>query len=284
MHRISWRDIQKQLDQALNLCRVLGLAELVERSRFTVYRAEIVQLAEALERGGTEAARQAYDRVRHPIALAESAELGEITPFLLTQDPNVLRPKLERILIGPPLPVDEDQNSNRGRNILFELNLAARIAAGGIMPILGERPDLYCEIDGRCLMIECKRPTSLAGARKAIAKARDQLRSILPKARAGTRGVIALSVTKLMNQGDKLFIYSGEESGKARLDAELDRQREALQGSWERVLHGKIIGMVWHVVTPAVDEEIPLPTVAQAMIVHGDGVMKQLLDLLQAKG
>jgi hypothetical protein len=56
-------------------------------------------------------------------------------------------------LDGPVLPTEEDKNTNHGRNILFELNLAAKLWTVGIMPTLGEHPDLSCEIDGKKLLI-----------------------------------------------------------------------------------------------------------------------------------
>jgi len=240
MARITWGTITKEMDEALNVCRSMGLAHAAEETFNS-------------------------DRIGHHVALAESATFGGLAPFLQTQEPKALRPKVERVLIGPLLPRDEDENSSHGRNILFELQLAAQFASAGLTPVLGEHPDLHVEVDGHRLLIECKRPASLAGARKAITKARDQLLKHLKKAPVGSRGVIALSVTKLMNPGDLLFRYSGDASGKEALAAEIERHRERLADSWTDRLHGKITGMIWHVITPAVDESVPIPTVAQNM-------------------
>src|SRR5207244_264613 len=101
-------------------------------------------LVGALGRGGAEAAREVFDtdRVVSNVALGESAELADLLPFLKSQKRDTIRPKLERALIGPVIPTDEDQNSSRGRNTLFELDLASKLWTAELEPILGERPDL----------------------------------------------------------------------------------------------------------------------------------------------
>jgi hypothetical protein len=264
LERVTWPRIADDLDQAVAFCDDIGLRDPAEKSRFALYRRRLRDLIGALERGGREAAREIFDadRVTNGVALAESAELATLLPFLKSQKREVIRPKLERALLGPVIPTDEDQNSSRGRNTLFELNLASRLWTAGLDPILGEWPDLTCEVNDRQLLIECKRPVSMGGARKAIGKARDQIIRNLKKSRAGSRGVIAMSLAKIVNPGDKLFRYRGEVEGRKKLAAVLDRQRLELQDSC-RVLPDKIMGMIWHIVTIGVDEEISLATLVQ---------------------
>jgi hypothetical protein len=268
--RVTWQLIADDVDEAIELCRNIGLADLVQASRFAAYRQRLRELLSALARGGQEAARDVFDtdRILSGVALGECAELATLVPFIKSQTRETIRPKLERVLIGPVIPTDEDQNSSRGRNTLFELNLAAKLWTAGLDPTLGERPDLSCEIDGRRMLIECKRPASMGGARKAIAKARDQIVRDLKTCRAGSRGVIALSVAKIVNPGDRLFVYRGEAAGRAGLSAVLDSNRNALEDTW-RALPDKIMGMIWHLVTIAVDEETHLGIVAQETTVNG---------------
>jgi hypothetical protein len=270
VQRVTWRTIANDVDEAIRFCGELGLVDLVERSRYTAYRQRLQTLIEAVDGGGAEAARAAFDtdRVLSGIALWECTEFATLLRFMKAQRRTVIRPKLERILDGPLLPTDEDQNSNRGRNILFELDLAAKLWTAGLAPVLGERPDLSCTIDDRLLLIECKRPSSIGGARKAIAKARQQLLRDLKKNRAGSRGVIAVSLTKIANPGDQLFVYQGEATGRSELGAILDGYRRDLEDSC-RALPDKIMGMIWHIGTIAVDEQTHLATVVQDTTVHG---------------
>lgn len=177
MERVTWQTISKDVAEAMEICRAMGLAGLVARSRFEVYEERLSRMLEALNVGGQEGAREVFDedRVLSGVALAECAEVATLLPFIKSQKIEILRPKLERVLVGPNIPTDEDQNSNLGRNILFELNLASKLWAAGLDPVLGECPDLSCEIENRVLLIECKRPTSMGGARKAIRRASDQI-------------------------------------------------------------------------------------------------------------
>jgi hypothetical protein len=267
---MTWQQIATEVDRAVALFRGFGLGDLVARSRFTLYREHLGGLIQALQRGGQDSARDAFvaDRATNTAALAECSELATLIPFLESCERAVVRPKLERVLLGPTLPTDEDQNSSIGRNILFELNLAAKLWVAGLNPTLGEHPDLSCEIESRLLLIECKRPASVGGARKAIARARRQIVQDLKRCRPGSRGVIAVSVTKIVNAGDKLLVYRGEAAGREALRAALNSGREPLADSC-LALSDHIMGMIWHMVTPAVDEDIPLALVGQETTIEG---------------
>jgi len=270
LKRVTWREIAIDVERALAMCRRLGLGDLVERSRFAQYQERLTHLIGALEGGGQEGARAAFiaDRATHGTALAECSELATLIPFLESCERAVIRPKLERVLLGPTLPTDEDQNSSIGRNMLFELNLAAKLWVAGLNPTLGEHPDLSCEIESRRLLIECKRPASVGGARKAIARARRQIVQNLKECRPGSRGVIAVSLTRIVNAGDKLLVYRGEAEGREALRTALNSGREPLADSC-RALSDHIMGMIWHMVTPAVDEDIPLALVGQETTIEG---------------
>src|SRR5258707_10892719 len=108
----------------------------------------------------------------------------------------------------------------------------------------------------------------MGGARKAIARARHQLVKHLRRAPAGARGVIALSVTKLLNRGDQLLVYRGEPVGRSTLNAALDECDRALTDSYAG-LSDQIMGLLLHAITPGLDEASGLPVVAQSMIIHG---------------
>ena len=79
------------------------------------------------------------------MAITEVEEFSQLLPLFRLAEAKALRPKVERALSGPAIPMDEDQNSSKGRNALFELVMAAKLKHAGLEPILGEHPDLACQ-------------------------------------------------------------------------------------------------------------------------------------------
>jgi hypothetical protein len=188
-----------------------------------------------------------------------------------TCDTATLFPKLRDILGGPPLPNEEDENSNHARNILFELNLAAKLWVAGLAPTLGERPDLYCEVAKKRLLIECKRPLTRKGARKRIGKAWSTLTQLAKSDLPGTRGVVALSVTKLINPGDAIFTASDVADARTGLGSLLSGVTDQLGERWEHP-GTKVIGVIFHVITPAFLEDRKLLVLQQRT--HGHGLSR----------
>src|SRR6266852_7484307 len=166
MQRARYDAILAKLDTALNVCESLGLQDEVAALRFTAYRQKVERLVEVFLRraqGKTTHELEASITTEHfesLLALSESAELGDIVPFVSQSDPAVLKPKLRDVLRGPALPNDENMNSSQSRNVLFELNCAHKLWRAGLAPRLGEHPDLACEIQAAKFLIECKRTSS----------------------------------------------------------------------------------------------------------------------------
>jgi hypothetical protein len=207
--------------------------------------------------GGPDAALERYntDRLAHVVALAEACELVLRDPFLRANVSDILRRKLRDALQGPVLPTTEDKNTNHGRNILFELNLAAKLWTVGIMPTLGEHPDLSCEIDGKKLLIACKRPLTEGGGRNTIMAARTSLVRESKRDRPGTRGVIALSIGKLVSGGGPLMTTTNEATGTEGLKDLIAEKAKTLHDN----RHGtKVVGMLFHVITPVFHTETRL--------------------------
>jgi hypothetical protein len=96
------------------------------------------------------------------------------------------------------LPGAEDPNSNAARSILFELNMAARLRHAGIHPQLGEHPDVRCELAGKTVFIECKRPFMETTLGENIEDAANQLLTHLESVPDAV-GMIAVSLSKALN-------------------------------------------------------------------------------------
>jgi hypothetical protein len=250
MRRTTYTSIRSGLDEVLALCRRLDLGAQVEESRFVAYRQILDGLIEDL--GSPEGvATVEHDPMHVGVALVESVELADLLAYLVTVSPRVLTPKLREVLRGPFLPVDEDQNSNQARNVMFELTLACKLWRAGLAPALGEHPDLRCEIEARSLLIECKRALSGRGIPGLIQRAGHQLRRHLTGARAGCHGVVALSVSRVMNEGDKVLAFSDELRASEELSRDVERLAEEASGALRKVGPNQIVGAVFNMVTPA---------------------------------
>ncbi|HEX9641767.1 MAG TPA: hypothetical protein VGB13_10700 [Candidatus Krumholzibacteria bacterium] len=269
MQTATYEQVAQELGQALDFCAGLGLTDEVAASRFKTYRDNIERLMEAIRKPRPSPVSEEIDDDTLPylIAVVEATEFNTLLPFLKSCDPEVLRPKLRDVLRGPELPLAEDDASGQARNILFELNLASKLWQAGLKPELGEHPDVACTVDGKLLLIECKRPVSARSAKDAVSRARRQILRHLKKRPAGTRGVAALSMSKIMNRGDKLFAYDTEAQGREGLHRHLLDRTERFSDSWTK-LPDSIVGVVFHVITPAVNRITNMYISAQHTNIH----------------
>lgn len=272
MPRQSFEVIRNNLEAALEFCRSIDLE--TDESRFAEYRERLDHLIRVvrLRRQDITLGRSVEQELREEglhyiITLTESTELSDILPFLRTCDPDVIRLKLRNVLRGPVLPTDEDADSNLSRNILFEVNLAAKLHRAGFTPVVGEHPDIACEVDGKWLYFECKRPFSPGKISKLISKAAKQLKSHLA-GRPGARGVIAMSLSKVMNAGDRLYTFDHEVDGRRGLADALTKAARTFRRAEEKLVGSKIVGMIYHVITPALNRELDMYYVAQQHEAH----------------
>lgn len=265
----SYEEIAKKLDETLDFCAALDLRDVVAASRFKAYRAHIERLIDAVRKPRPSAISEQIDVDTLPylIALIETTEFTALLPFLISCEPAVVRPKLRDVLRGPEVPTAEDDASSQARNVLFELNLASKLWHAGLKPDLGEHPDVSCVVDGKLLLIECKRPVSVRGAKERISKARKQLQTEIKKRRVGTRGIIALSMSKILNRGDKIYAYDTEAQGRDGLHQHLRDRTGSFSASWQK-LPNDIVGVVFHVITPAVDRTTNMYVSAQHTNIH----------------
>ncbi len=259
----TYEEILSRLDEALAIADRLGLGAEVAASRFVRYRVDLeraIELARLdregrLTRDDHEAALEHLPQ--YLAALSESQQLGEVLAHLADVQSSVLRPKLRDALRGPVLPSDEDPNSNHARNTLFELTLAARLKRAGFNPVLGDRPDVACEIDGRVVGFECKRVFSEKKLAERIAQAGDTLRSDLEtKGPAAGLGVIVVSGAKLFSPAQIPFPLRSERASRIFLNCWLQAMAADTEPVWTpRINKGPVIGIMFHVVALLENEE-----------------------------
>lgn len=255
MRTVAFDDLLRRLDDALTSCRSLGLN--VDRTRFGRYRDRVALLTRAVGAKPDHSARRQIEeagdveRLEFAIALIEGMELAELLPHLRSTDPECLREKLKAALSGPVFPSDVDLTSNRARNILLELNLAAKLARAGFGPRLSEAPDLICGVGAKTLFFECKRPFVARKIPARIKEAGDLLRKTLRAAVPGTRGIVAISVSKLVNPGTTLLVGYDECRVRQRLDEAVEELGKQTRREWDGLGRKKIIAILFHAMTPA---------------------------------
>src|SRR5256885_12747277 len=185
--------------------------------------------------------------------LVEALEFIDIFRAFEKYDPKVIGPKLDRALSGPLRPADETAKTADGRNIMFELAFAAQLKLGGAEVLVGE-PDIVVSLSGRRFLIECKRPFREDSVRANVRGAAEQLKRHL-EADSEAAGIIAISVTRILNPGTKLFVAPSE-AAKERLGDRIEQlMREAEKGWKKDEFHPRIATVLFHVRTPGVVED-----------------------------
>jgi len=270
---MRYEDILEKLNETLEYCETIGLSGRVQQSRFIEYKKIIKRLCDVISSYSIDALppeveTELRDRtLEHVISLTDSIEFTGVLPYLKTCSENIVRNKIRKVLSGPLLPKDEDQNSNEARNTLFELSLASKLSAAGLKASLGLGADVECEISGKQVLIECKRPFSGSAINKRIREARKQVESNLKNTRPGSRGVIAVSLSKIMNPTDKFFAFLEESSAKDKLADLLEIEAEKSRNTLTE-LGNKIIGIIFHVITPCANRKDAKFSVGQQFNAH----------------
>lgn len=222
----------------------LGLDPKNDRAHSAI---EILREAESISKGEKAPPKSGEKFV---FGLTEALEIHAIYMAFENEDPTLLKEKLARAFSGPHRPADETSANSDGRNVMFELSLAAEMRFRGLPIRIGE-PDILLDI-GPGFFIECKRPFKESSIRSSIRGAADQLGENL-KNTEGKFGIIAVSASRLLNAGDKLFVAPSEDIGVERLGDLLETLARENQHSWQKIERNpRICAVLFHVSTPAV--------------------------------
>jgi hypothetical protein len=212
----------------------------------------ILRRAEEASRRGRETGVYSDVQPGDWFPVIEALEAHDV--FLAFQnDPSPLvGPTLKRALSGPLHPIHETSTNRDGRNIWFELALAAEWRLRGASVSLGE-PDLRLTREDVTFLVACKRPATTVSIESNLRDAVNQLRRNLDSSPSGTFGVAAISLSCAFNPGDKVF--SGGMPGLGTLlDNELDQHRPYLRS----IDDPRICCVLFHVATPGVGEGVDL--------------------------
>lgn len=169
--------------------------------------------------------------------------------------------KLQKGVNGPINASDETPASTAARNFLFEVSVAAKghRPGRGIEAILDAKSDTGIWINGKKILIECKRITTVDRIEGNIRKASSQLETLLAKdIFSGHRGIVAIDISKILNRGDKIFVARNDGELLASVDRMMDQFIAQYSQIWQRIYERrpkKIIGTIIRFAFMASSEE-----------------------------
>ena len=265
MKPLPFLKILQDLEQFLQLCSSIELRGTT--GRFPQYRHAIVGLIDAIKTDSLSGQDEAQlDKYR--VALMEGTEVSLMLPYLQQCELTAISDKIKDCLKGPFKSSDEKTSSNRPRNIQFELFLANILWQARFQPVLGLHPDLKCRVENRWFFFECKRlfSPSPQALRDRIDEAAKQIQRNRTKAPPGTRGIIAVSLSRVFNCSQAVQPILNEQQGRQALDTWLMNKANEVRydedgtDTWESLVHKKIAGILFYAASPFEDFEANLYT------------------------
>jgi hypothetical protein len=231
----------------------------------------VLRMAEEASRNGRETGQYSAVRGEHLFPLIEALEAYEIFMAYRADSSSVLSSSLKRALSGPVQPSMENERNRDGRNIWFELVLAAEWKLRGAQVHLGE-PDLRLVHNNTRFLIACKRPAREESVRANIRAAISQLNENLKSAPKDTFGVVSISLSYVLNNGTKYWTGEIEQLGDL-----LHQQMVRYRSVWQSAeADSRICAILFHAATPSdlgkdVDLSLATYAVASPLIGYSDG-------------
>jgi len=210
---------------------------------------KILRKAEEASRKGRETQTYIDIQPKDWFPIIEALEAHDVFTAFQNEPSPAIGAALRRALSGPIQPIDESPKNRDGRNIWFELALAAEWRLRGASVVV-EEPDLRLTRGNITFLVACKRPAKEQSIHANIRDAIEQLQHNLDKTPQGTFGVAAISLGCVFNPGDKVF--SGELNALGDLlENQVDKHRRYLRS----VDDPRICCAMFHIATPSVGRE-----------------------------
>jgi hypothetical protein len=199
--QLRYSDILRDLEGFDGWLRSLGVpVRTMDRAHCAVQKLERAHQAFVNDTDHAEGVSKAD----YLFALTEALELRDVYRAFRFHPPEQLCDRLNRALSGPLLPDAETAKNSDGRNVMFELALGAEWAlCGGNIEFV--EPDLLLRTPDRCYLVACKRPEHEHAIRAAVRGAASQLRAALSPASIDHFGIVAISLSRVLNRGNVYF-------------------------------------------------------------------------------
>lgn len=139
-------------------------------------------------------------------ALSEMLELKHILDSLSDCDDDIMPRKILELSKGTLSPVKETSSNNLPRNTQFELSLLADFLSYGMdAHLTSSNPDILLTTNQREYNIECKRINSVKMLNSNFKAAANQVAKVVEGRPDEVRGLVAISITKLINNPDQIL-------------------------------------------------------------------------------
>jgi hypothetical protein len=192
--------------------RWLDFQGIKQHNRFRAYEKNIAWLRKhdtEDERGQVYQQLASEGRLTEVLStMVDSIEIVETIPVLRDCHVEIPMDLLRTAFSGPADALRENFMSNKARNAMFELNMAAMVARHGLKPALSTaNPDISFEFNKRHIKIECKRAMTESGVFELIRKGIGQLKKSVDHGTSDL-GIVAISLSRLLNSGDMVIVTS----------------------------------------------------------------------------
>ncbi|WP_434050465.1 hypothetical protein [Marinobacter salarius] len=133
-------------------------------------------------------------------------------------------------------------------------------------------PDTGFKVGDKKVWVECKRITSFKKLEANVRDASEQLeRAFKRNPGSAHKGLVAIDISKLANDGSKILVKPDENSLRADMGRYVEHFIEQQRQQWEKVYRKRdkrIMGTLVRLSTMASVEERNLPTVATEWVVN----------------
>ncbi len=243
MEQLNYHEIVEKLAEIDQRLRQM---DLNQHHRIRIHLRHLTELAEATDRGTlAQITNNLTGGQRREIlwSFVESIKFVDAVDALQKQSCDIPKAVLMKEIKGPPDACLEDDKSNQGRNAMFELWVAGRVAFAGLEPRLGGEPDESFEFENRRMLVPCKRVLSESAVAKRIGEAALQLdRDLALSADPKDCGVIAISISRLINPRNKMLTVATDTDLQSALSREIDKVIERHAQVCRGVKHPKTGG------------------------------------------
>jgi hypothetical protein len=189
----------------------------------------------------------------------EVNELHTIYSVLSPHHESLLKGRFSEVVTGPPSSAAEkpSNSGNRPRNIQFELLLAALFVKAGFPVVDDPNSDVQTGFEHRRIIVECKRPQRLTGIRAAIKDGVNQLRKRLESGDTDAVGVLALSLTKVLTEGDTLIRAPDTRIALKVLSRTIQQHIQPREPYFQAQARSSVAGILVHASAPTIPQNPP---------------------------
>jgi hypothetical protein len=240
---ISYKETLHKLKEAEHWLNSLGIETV--GTRFGELGKNIEIINSEYQRGNIDNLRTIMRLDVAYYSLTESQAFISIYEAFKNLNPNHLpKRKLKSILEGPFFSGDEisgDANVNP-RNILFEIELAARFIKSGF-EVFGFE-DLIFRFDRFKVYVQCKRPNSGKSLKTNIETAYRQLKSKEDIFKKNARGMIAIAADKLFGIDTKILPVEHEREIDREVNARTADFVKLSRSAWRGISNQQVLAIL----------------------------------------